>query len=95
MLEEVLTPEGRYDGTFHVVYKDPYIKFPEGAYPTAEQFYEDWDQSQIPFFFDFRIMAVDDYDVDGNRNVCYKNGATSLISAIPVALAAAILNFLA
>ena len=94
MLEEIPSPEGEYDGTFHVEYKDPYIVFPEGSYANAEEFYDDFDQAQIPFFWDFKIMAVDDFDADGYRNVCYK-AATALTSLLPIALASAALNFLA
>ena len=94
MLEEVLGPDGQYDGTFQVSYKDPYIVFPEGSYANAEEFYDDFDQAQIPFFWDFKIMAVDDFDADGYRNVCYK-AATALTSLLPIALASAVINFLA
>ena len=94
VLEESLSPEGEYDGTFHVIYKDPYIVFPEGTYKNADEFYQDFDQAQLPFLWDFRIMAVDDFDAEGNRNVCFK-GAESLAAAVPVALAAVVLNFLA
>ena len=94
VLEESLSPDGLYDGTYHIASKDRYIVFPEGMYANAEEFYDDFDQAQLPWMFDFKIMAVDDFDADGYRNVCYKT-ATALTSLLPVALASAVLNFLA
>ena len=90
----MLSPEGKYDGTFHVVQKDPYIVFPAGSYKNADEFYQEFDQASLPFMWEFRIMAVDDFDADGNRNVCFKRAA-SLAAAVPIALTAAVLNFLA
>ena len=94
VLNESLSPLGEYDGTFQVQSFDPYIVFPNGAYKNAEEFFDDFDQAEIPFFWDFKIMAVDDFDADGNRNVCFK-AATALTSLLPIALASAVLNFLA
>ena len=72
---------------------DPVLVFPGGYFPDAKEFYADFDQARIPFFEDFNIMAVDDYDADGNKNVCYQ-AATSLTSVLPVVLAATVMNFL-
>ena len=72
---------------------DPVLVFPFGAFANAKEFYADFDQARIPFFEDFAIMAVDEFDEEGNRNVCYI-GATSLTSVLPVVLAATVLNFL-
>ena len=63
-------------------------------YPNAAEFYHDFDPAKIPFFEDFQIMAVDDYDEDGNANVCYK-GATSLTSVLSIAFAATFVHLLA
>ena len=73
---------------------DPVLVFPGGSYANAKEFYADFDQARIPFFEDFFIMAVDDYDEDGKHNVCYQ-AATSLTSVLPVVLAATIMNILA
>ena len=72
---------------------DPILVFPGGSYANAKEFYADFDQARIPFFEDFAIMAVDDFDEEGNRNVCFA-GATSLTSVLPVVLAATVINFL-
>lgn len=42
----------------------------------------------------FQIMAVDDWDEDGNENVCYRS-AMYLTNVLPIVLAATALNFLA
>ena len=45
--------------------------------------------------WDYKIMAVDDFDEEGNPNFCYKSAMISLTNALPIALAATLLNLLA
>ena len=81
---------------------DPTIVFPNGVYANAEEFYNgndlkglgNWQQAEIPFMQGFQIMAVDDWDADGNENVCYRS-AMYLTNVLPIVLAATALNFLA
>ena len=72
---------------------DPWLVFPRGTFKNAEEFYDGWDQAEIPFMYGFSIMAVDDFDADGNKNVCFSY-ADSLTSVLPVVLAATVVNFL-
>ena len=73
---------------------DPYLIFPSGEFSNASQFYGDWDQSKLPFLWNYKIMAVDDHDESGQPNVCYKS-AMYLANVLPIVLAATALNFLA
>ena len=93
VLQEILDENGNYDGRFHVVKPDPWLVFPKGSFKNAEEFYGGFLQAEIPFMYGFSIMAVDNFDEDGNKNVCY-GYADSLTSVLPVVLAATVLNFL-
>ena len=66
VLQEIIEDDGSYDGRFHVVKPDPWLVFPYGAFKNAEEFYGGWDQAEIPFMYGFSIMAVDNYDEEGN-----------------------------
>ena len=74
---------------------DDWLVFPEGEYENASKFYGDWDPAKLPFLWEYKIMAVDDYDqVTGDKNWCYSS-AVYLANVLPLVLAATALNFLA
>ena len=91
--DTTLTPRGatKADG-FTLNSPSPELIFPKSTFKNAKEFYNGFSQAGIPFFGDFSIQAVPDFDENGVENVCYKS-ATALVQGFTtVALLSFMLN---
>jgi hypothetical protein len=67
---------------------DPVLAFPQALFKNAQEFFDGWKQTEMPFMDDYKIIIVPDLDAEGKPNFCYKTATKIGLTAVSSLLSA-------